>query len=217
MALGTDGLRGELTLMRAARALAALEGAKTVSDEHLRRIAPSALRHRLRRNPLDDAGSSVRVDRAIAEVLRMTAVAGLVRCGDRGALFAVDPVGTGGVSLRSRAGPVRERWLALLRAALPPSQPLKHLPLHIADGRLLGGLDLNATLLAGRPVAERGLLAEADGGVLVLAMAERLSPATAVHITAAMDARRDDRRARRAFAADAGTLRRRRAGRRARR
>ena len=68
MALGTDGLRGELTLMRAARALAALEGAKSVTDEHLRRIAPPALRHRLRRNPLDDAGSSVRVDRAIAEV-----------------------------------------------------------------------------------------------------------------------------------------------------
>jgi magnesium chelatase subunit I len=67
--LGTDGLRGELTLMRAARALAALESAKAVGDEHLRRIAPSALRHRLRRNPLDDVGSSVRVDRAISEVL----------------------------------------------------------------------------------------------------------------------------------------------------
>ncbi|MGA2293461.1 MAG: magnesium chelatase ATPase subunit D, partial [Bradyrhizobium sp.] len=103
-------------------------------------------------------------------------------------LFAVDPVGTGGVLLRSRAGPVRERWLALLRAALPSPQPSKHLPLHIADGRLLGGLDLNATLLAGRPVAERGLLAEADRGVLVLAMAERLSSATAVHITSAIDA-----------------------------
>ena len=104
-------------------------------------------------------------------------------------LFAVDPVGTGGVVVRSRAGPVRERWMAMLRAALPPLQPLKHLPLHIADGRLLGGLDLNATLRAGRPVAERGLLADADGGVLVIAMAERLSSATTVHITAAMDAR----------------------------
>lgn len=69
MALGTDGLRGELTLMRAARALATLDSAKAVTDDHLRRIAPSALRHRLRRNPLDDAGSSVRVDRAILEVL----------------------------------------------------------------------------------------------------------------------------------------------------
>ena len=104
-------------------------------------------------------------------------------------LFAVDPIGTGGVLVRSRAGPVRERWMEMLRAALPPSGPLKHLPLHIADGRLLGGLDLNATLLAGRPVAERGLLAEGDGGVLILAMAERLSSATTVHITAAMDAR----------------------------
>jgi magnesium chelatase subunit I len=69
VSLGTDGLRGELTLMRAARALAALESAKAVVDDHLRRIAPSALRHRLRRNPLDDVGSGVRVDRAISEVL----------------------------------------------------------------------------------------------------------------------------------------------------
>ena len=103
-------------------------------------------------------------------------------------LFAVDPAGTGGVLLRSRAGPVRDRWLGMLHAVLPSSCSVKRLPLNIADSRLLGGLDLNATLLAGRPVAERGLLAEADGGVIVLAMAERLSAAMTVHITAAMDA-----------------------------
>ncbi len=68
LALGTDGLRGELTLMRTARALAALDGADTVTDDHLRRIAPAALRHRLRRNPLDESGSSARVERALAEV-----------------------------------------------------------------------------------------------------------------------------------------------------
>lgn len=67
MALGTDGLRGELTLMRAARAVAAIEGAKSVGLEHLKRVAPASLRHRLRRNPLDDSGSSVRVERALAE------------------------------------------------------------------------------------------------------------------------------------------------------
>ena len=67
-ALGTDGLRGELTLIRAARALASLDGDAEVGDPHLRRVAPSALRHRLRRNPLDDAGSSVRVERAVAEL-----------------------------------------------------------------------------------------------------------------------------------------------------
>jgi len=68
MTLGTDGLRGELTLMRTSRALAALEGDATVTDAHLKRMAPVALRHRLRRNPLDDAGSTTRVERAVAEL-----------------------------------------------------------------------------------------------------------------------------------------------------
>ncbi len=66
--LGTDGLRGELTLVRAARALAALEGDDAVEDRHLRSVAPSALRHRLRRDPLDETGSTVRVERALEEV-----------------------------------------------------------------------------------------------------------------------------------------------------
>ena len=69
LSLGTDGLRGELVMGRAARALAALEGDGHVEDDHLRRVAPPALRHRLRRNPLDDVGSTVRVERAIEEHL----------------------------------------------------------------------------------------------------------------------------------------------------
>lgn len=68
-ALGTDGLRGELTLVRAARALAALEGASDVTTAHLRAVAPSALRHRLRRDPLDETGSTARVARAIEDQL----------------------------------------------------------------------------------------------------------------------------------------------------
>ncbi|WP_341904980.1 magnesium chelatase ATPase subunit I [Polaromonas sp. YR568] len=69
MALGTDGLRGDMTLIRAARALAALQGDAAVNDSHLRKVSGPALRHRLRRNPLDDAGSTVRVERAVAELL----------------------------------------------------------------------------------------------------------------------------------------------------
>jgi magnesium chelatase subunit I len=69
IALGTDGLRGELTLIRAARALASLEGAASVDDGHLRRLAAPALRHRLRRNPLDDSGSTTRVERAVADLM----------------------------------------------------------------------------------------------------------------------------------------------------
>jgi magnesium chelatase subunit I len=67
-ALGTDGLRGELTLIRAARASASLDGDTEVGDRHLRNVAPLALRHRLRRNPLDEAGSTVRVEKAVAQV-----------------------------------------------------------------------------------------------------------------------------------------------------
>lgn len=69
LALGADGLRGELTLMRAARALAAYDGARQVSRDHLRRIAPMALSHRLRRDPLDESGSATRVERTVADVL----------------------------------------------------------------------------------------------------------------------------------------------------
>lgn len=69
MELGTDGLRGELTLIRGGRALAAFEGVSGVGDAHLRRLAPLALRHRLRRAPLDEAGSSVRIERAVNEML----------------------------------------------------------------------------------------------------------------------------------------------------
>ncbi|MBE1236482.1 magnesium chelatase ATPase subunit I [Phaeovibrio sulfidiphilus] len=69
ISLGTDGLRGELTLMRAARALAALRGDSVVTLAHLREVAPSCLRHRLRRDPLDESGSTTRVERAMEEIL----------------------------------------------------------------------------------------------------------------------------------------------------
>ncbi|HEY8565961.1 MAG TPA: magnesium chelatase subunit D [Beijerinckiaceae bacterium] len=101
------------------------------------------------------------------------------------ALFAVDPAGLGGIALRARPGPVRERWLADLGRLL--GFGLRKIPPNVPDGRLLGGLDLAATLATGRPVAERGLLAEADGGCLLLAMAERVQPGTAAILAAALD------------------------------
>lgn len=103
------------------------------------------------------------------------------------ALFAVDPAGLGGVALRARAGPKRDAWLADLTTLLPSGTPLRRVPLHIGDERLLGGLDLAATLQAGRPMAQRGVLSEADGGVVLLAMAERLSPSTAARLAAVID------------------------------
>lgn len=69
IAIGSDGLRGELTLLRAARALAAFEGDEAVGRLHLKAVAPMCLSHRLRRDPLDEAGSTTRVIRAVGEVL----------------------------------------------------------------------------------------------------------------------------------------------------
>ncbi|WP_405234847.1 magnesium chelatase subunit D [Lentisalinibacter orientalis] len=102
-------------------------------------------------------------------------------------LFAMDPAGFGGMNLRAHAGPVRDEWLRVLRSLLPAGTPFRRIPVHVTEARLLGGLDLAATLGQGRPVAESGLLAEADGGVLLLTSAERAERATVAHLTAALD------------------------------
>ena len=103
------------------------------------------------------------------------------------ALFAVDPVGLGGVALRSPACDNRDQWLALLKNLLPTQTPLRRVPLNINDTALLGGLDLGATLQAGKPIALQGLLSQADGGVLVLAMAERMSVSSAARFGSVLD------------------------------
>jgi len=102
-------------------------------------------------------------------------------------LLAVDPHGLGGVHVVAGAGPVRDEWLASLRDLLPAADPIRRLPIHAGADRLLGGLDLSATLRAGRPVLEQGVLAAADGGVVVAAMAERLSGEAVVHLGGALD------------------------------
>lgn len=101
-------------------------------------------------------------------------------------LLAVDAAGVGGVRLRARAGPVRDRWLEIVRR-LCPNQPMVRLPLHADADRLAGGLDLAATLRAGRPVGEQGLLHRANGGLLLVAMAERVDSDLAATIGMAME------------------------------
>ena len=109
------------------------------------------------------------------------------RAGLAAALFALDPAGCGGVVLRARPGPAREAWLSRLRALLPAPTPMPRLMAGIGDENLLGGLDLPATLRAGHPVLRPGLLAQADGGVVMVPMAERLMAGTAVRIAQALD------------------------------
>jgi len=86
--------------------------------------------------------------------------------------------------MRAPPGEARTRWLALLAQA---GLPVRKMPAGIADPALLGGLDLPATLAAGRPVRSIGLLEAASGGVIVAAMAERMAAGTAARIAASLD------------------------------
>jgi magnesium chelatase subunit D len=101
-------------------------------------------------------------------------------------LFAADPHRIAGIRVHARAGPVRDRWLGYLDRILE-GRIVRKLPSNIGADRLLGSLDLAATLSAGRPVVLPGLLAEADGGVIVIPMAERMAPHVAAALTSALD------------------------------
>jgi magnesium chelatase subunit D len=103
------------------------------------------------------------------------------------ALLAVVPQALGGVLLRAPGYDEAAAWIAALTALVPVGTPVARLPLGVTDDRLIGGLDLGATLAAGRPVAEAGVLARADGGVVVAPAAERLLPRVVTTLTAALD------------------------------
>ncbi len=67
--LNVDGHRGELTMMRAAKALAAFEGRRRAVPEDVRRVAVMSLRHRLRRDPFGDVDTAVRIEQALEKIL----------------------------------------------------------------------------------------------------------------------------------------------------
>jgi len=102
-------------------------------------------------------------------------------------LLAIDPVGLGGVVLRGPAGECRDEYLQLIRQYQEPGRPWRRVPLSIDDDRLLGGLDVAASLRTGTPVVASGILAEANEGSIILSMAERMERDVAARICAAMD------------------------------
>jgi magnesium chelatase subunit D len=104
-----------------------------------------------------------------------------------GTLSLVDPQGLGGVCLKARAGPLRDFWLERFLLSMQPRVPRIRLPAAIPPDRLLGEIDVAATLATGRPVLDTGALLQADGGCIVIAMAERLPPPTAAIVSSAMD------------------------------
>ncbi len=101
-------------------------------------------------------------------------------------LFAQSPFALGGIVLRG-FGPARDAIVETINAAFPT----RKLPSHVDDERLLGGVDVAASLATGRTVLQKGLLVEARGGILIVPMAERMSDAIAGRLAQALDNDRD--------------------------
>ena len=99
-------------------------------------------------------------------------------------LLQVDPHGIGGVWLKAGYSPARQTWLAQLQAL---GLPVMRMPHHIDQERMLGGIDLSVTLAQGRVVEQIGLLAQANEGVVVVPMSEKLSPQTLAMLLQAQD------------------------------
>ncbi|WP_285713347.1 magnesium chelatase subunit D [Erythrobacter oryzae] len=97
-------------------------------------------------------------------------------------LFLLAPGTFKGLTLRG-SSPAREALVAALGEVLP----LRRLPGHVDDERLLGGIDLAASLSAGRPIRQTGLIEEARGGALIAGMAERMDASIAGRLAQALD------------------------------
>lgn len=108
------------------------------------------------------------------------------------ALLAIDPTGLGGAVLHQPSHEAARDWSALVRACMGDGTnhavPMRRIPAGVTDDRLLGGVDLTATLTAGRLVTERGLLAASDGGVVVVPMAERITASVLAALVQVLDA-----------------------------
>ena len=105
-------------------------------------------------------------------------------------LLVLAPHHFGGVLVRARLGPVRDRWLTTLEQIARQqglSVPLRKIPSTITDENLLGGLDIESTLKQGKPVLREGLLAKCDQSIVILPMAERLEMGVAARLSSALD------------------------------
>ena len=105
-------------------------------------------------------------------------------------LLVISPHGLGGVILRARSGPVRDRWLAYLNTVAQLGGmrlPLRKMPLGISDENLIGGIDLDKTLRTGKAVLRQGLLAQCDQQLLLMPMAERVEVGAVAKVVSALD------------------------------
>ena len=89
-------------------------------------------------------------------------------------ILSIAPADIGGVVVRARQGPALTVWLSYVRVLQGGEKRLVKVPSHISEDRLLGGLDLAASLRNGRPEVTPSVLARTDGGVILIPAAERM-------------------------------------------
>ncbi len=105
-------------------------------------------------------------------------------------LITLVPHVFGGVIVHARSGPVRERWLQTLEQLARHhdlATPIRKIPSGISDENLLGGLDIEATIISGKPIFRPGLLSHCDQSLVIVPMAERLEAGTVARIATALD------------------------------
>jgi magnesium chelatase subunit D len=117
--------------------------------------------------------------------LSLPALVGLDAARQALLLLAVEPR-LGGVVLAAPAGSGKSSLARGFRALLGQA-PFVELPPGTDEESLLGGLDIQATVRAGRRIARAGLLARAHGGVLYVDGLNLLPDASANHLLAALE------------------------------
>ncbi|MGC4408316.1 MULTISPECIES: VWA domain-containing protein [Rhizobium] len=100
-------------------------------------------------------------------------------------LLGLGGASLGGVWLKGRSGGVRDFFMSRLQERLGIG--FVRLPPGTSAANLSGGVDLAATAATGSLVRQQGLLTRAEGGGLMVPMAERLDPSLAAMVARAMD------------------------------
>jgi len=117
--------------------------------------------------------------------MNFTQIVGLDSAKQALMLLAVDP-SLGGVAMAATVGSGKSTLARAFIALLPEGTPFVELPLNITEDRLIGGLNLEATLATGQRVVEPGVLARAHGGVVYVDALNLLDDIVVTHIMDAM-------------------------------
>ena len=129
--LSVDGHRGELTIARAAHTLAAFEGRRKVTAEDVRRVAVMSLRHRLRRDPLDEISGGDKIEKALDKVFSESRHSGIKGgLDDRRGVSGSGDRGGESSSMGSRGGDSQE-----ISVATDEANPFVFEPRRVPDTR----------------------------------------------------------------------------------